>query len=38
VSPALRRVGEDLVGLLDLLEAILGGGIAGVGVRMLLAG
>ena len=35
---ALGRIAEDLVGLVDLLELVLGGGVAGLGVRVVLTG
>ena len=38
VGLALLRIGEDLVGLADLLEALLGGRVSLVDVRMVLAG
>src|SRR5712692_2081079 len=38
VGLALLGVGEDVVGGLDLLEALLGGLVVGVGVRVVLAG
>jgi len=34
---SLVVVRQDLVGLLDLLEALLGSGVLGVGIGMLLA-
>jgi hypothetical protein len=38
VGPARLRVRENLVGLGELLEALLGAGIARVGVRVVIAG
>jgi hypothetical protein len=35
---ALGRVAEDLLGLVELLEASLGCGVARLGVRVMLAG
>src|SRR6185312_16283571 len=38
VLAALLRIAQDLVGLVDLLEASLGRFVAGVHIRMMLAG
>jgi hypothetical protein len=37
VLTALLRIGEDVVGVRDLLEPLLGGRVIGVGVRVVLA-
>jgi len=37
VLPSLVAIRQDFVGLLYLLEALLGSGVFGVGIRMVLA-